>query len=129
VQPRAVLAQGSDCSRTARPIVPKAAGVCSLARFEREANATATLHHPNAVHIYDYGRAADGTFYCVMEYLPGLTLDELVTLHGVLLPERAVFLLRQLCSVLSSAHSAGLIHRDVKPGNVMVRNHGRQADS
>jgi tRNA A-37 threonylcarbamoyl transferase component Bud32 len=100
----------------------------TLARFEREANATAALHHPNAVHIYDYGRAADGTFYCVMEYLPGLTLDELVTRHGVLPPERAVFLLRQLCSVLSSAHSAGLIHRDVKPGNVMVRDYGRQAD-
>jgi serine/threonine-protein kinase len=84
--------------------------------------------HPNAVHIYDYGRAADGTFYCVMEYLPGITLDELITRHGVLPPGRAVFLLRQLCSVLSSAHSAGLIHRDIKPGNAMVRDHGRQAD-
>jgi serine/threonine-protein kinase len=100
----------------------------TLARFEREVNATAALDHPNAVHIYDYGRAADGTFYCVMEYLPGLTLDELVTRHGALPPERAVFLLRQLCSVLSSAHSAGLIHRDVKPGNVMVRDYGRQTD-
>jgi serine/threonine-protein kinase len=100
----------------------------TLARFEREANATAALDHPNAVHLYDYGRAADGTFYCVMEYLPGITLDELVSRHGVLPPERVVFLLRQLSSVLSSAHSAGLIHRDVKPGNVMVRDHGRQAD-
>jgi serine/threonine-protein kinase len=110
-------------------ILPERAGDgATLARFEREANATATLDHPNAVHLYDYGRAADGTFYCVMEYLPGVTLEELVTRHGVLPPERAVFLLRQLCSVLSSAHSAGLIHRDVKPGNVMVRDHGRQAD-
>jgi serine/threonine-protein kinase len=100
----------------------------TLARFEREVNATAALAHPNAVHIYDYGRAADGTFYCVMEYLPGITLEELVTRHGALPPQRAVFLLRQLCSVLSSAHSAGLIHRDVKPGNVMVRDHGGQAD-
>jgi serine/threonine-protein kinase len=100
----------------------------TLARFEREANATAALAHPNAVHIYDYGRAADGTFYCVMEYLSGITLEELVIRHGVLPPERAVFLLRQLCSVLTSAHSAGLIHRDVKPGNVMVRHEGRQAD-
>jgi serine/threonine-protein kinase len=63
-----------------------------------------------------------------MEYLPGITLEELVTRYGVLPPERAVFLLRQLCSVLSSAHRAGLIHRDVKPGNVMVRDCGRQAD-
>jgi serine/threonine-protein kinase len=110
-------------------IHPERAGdALTLARFEREANATAALAHPNAVHIYDYGRAADGTFYCVMEYLPGITLDELITRHGALPPERAVFLLRQLCSVLSSAHSAGLIHRDVKPGNVMVRDQGRQAD-
>jgi serine/threonine-protein kinase len=110
-------------------IHPERAGdAATLARFEREANATAALDHPNAVHIYDYGRAADGTFYCVMEYLPGITLDELITQHGILPPERAIFLLRQLCSVLSSAHSAGLIHRDVKPGNVMVRDSGKQAD-
>ncbi len=110
-------------------IRPERAGDGSaLARFEREANAAAALAHPNAVHIYDYGRAADGTFYCVMEYLPGVTLEELVSRHGALPPGRAVFLLRQLCSVLSAAHRRGLVHRDVKPGNAMVRDRGGQAD-
>jgi serine/threonine-protein kinase len=99
-----------------------------LARFEREVQATAALAHPHIVRIYDYGRADDGTFYCVMEYLPGLTLDALVRRDGPLEPGRVVFLLRQLCSALGEAHAAGLTHRDVKPGNVIVRDGGRQAD-
>ena len=102
-------------------IRPERAGdPATLARFEREVQATATLAHPNTVQIYDYGRADDGTFYCVMEYLPGLTLDQLVATHGPLPPGRAAFLLRQLCAALAEAHGIGLIHRDVKPGNAIV---------
>ena len=100
----------------------------SLARFEREVQVTAAITHPHVVHIYDYGRAEDGTFYCVMEYLRGVTLDQLVNCHGVLPPDRAVFILQQICSALAEAHAAGLTHRDVKPGNVIVRNEGRRAD-
>ena len=74
--------------------------------------------------IYDYGTAADGTFYYVMEYLPGLTLDELVRQHGPLPPNRAVYLLRQVCSALREAHAQGLIHRDLKPANLMVCERG-----
>ena len=92
----------------------------SLGRFEREVQATAGLTHPNTVEIYDYGHTEDGTFYYVMEYLSGLTLEELVGRHGPLPPGRVVFLLRQVCDALREAHDAGLIHRDVKPGNVMV---------
>ena len=58
---------------------------------------TATLSHPNTVEIYDYGRAEDGTYYYVMEYLPGLSLAELVESYGPLPPARVVYLLRQVC--------------------------------
>ena len=90
--------------------------------------ATATLTHPNTVEIYDYGHADDGTFYYVMEYLPGLTLEELVERHGPLPPGRAVHLLRQVCGALREAHAIGLIHRDIKPGNIIVCQRGGVAD-
>src|SRR5260370_34002282 len=60
-----------------------------------------------------------------MEYLPGLSLQELVLRYGALPPERAVHLLRQVCGALQEAHAAGLIHRDVKPGNVLVCQRGQ----
>jgi serine/threonine-protein kinase len=96
----------------------------SFGLFEQEVQATAGLTHPNTVEVYDYGHTEDGTFYYVMEYLSGLTLEELVTRHGPLPPGRAVFLLRQVCDALREAHGAGLVHRDVKPGNVMVCTRG-----
>jgi serine/threonine-protein kinase len=99
-----------------------------LRRFEREVRATAGLGHPNTVEIYDYGHAEDGTFYYVMEYLPGLTLDELVRRHGPLPAAYAVHVLRQLCGALRTAHGVGLIHRDIKPGNAMLRPHGTPHD-
>src|SRR5262249_10821664 len=71
-----------------------------LARFEREVQCTATLTHPNTVQIFDYGRTDDGTFYYVMEYLPGLNLEDLVRLYGPLAPARAVHFLRQMCGAL-----------------------------
>jgi tRNA A-37 threonylcarbamoyl transferase component Bud32 len=91
-----------------------------LRRFEREVQATARLRHPNTVEIYDYGVADDGTFFYVMEYLPGMSLEELVGKHGPVPPERVVYLMRQVCGALREAHAAGLVHRDIKPGNVVV---------
>jgi serine/threonine-protein kinase len=95
-----------------------------LARFEREVRATAKLTHWNTVEIYDYGHTRDGTFYYVMELLPGLSLEELVGRHGPLPPERAVHLLRQACRALGEAHAAGLIHRDIKPANIFAAKRG-----
>src|SRR2546423_6863854 len=97
-------------------------------RFEREVRLTAALAHPNTVEIYDYGRTEDGTYYYVMEYLPGLTLTELVERHGPLPPGRAVYLLRQVCGALREAHAAGLIHRDIKPSNIFAARRGGMDD-
>jgi serine/threonine-protein kinase len=96
----------------------------ALERFEREVRATARLKHWNTVQIYDYGYTDDGTFYYAMEYLPGLTLEEIVSHYGPLSPARTIYLLRQLCAALREAHGMNLVHRDIKPANVMVCERG-----
>jgi tRNA A-37 threonylcarbamoyl transferase component Bud32 len=96
----------------------------NLSRFEREVRAMARLTHWNTVEVYDYGHAADGTFYYVMEYLPGLSLQELVERYGPLPPARAVHFLRQMCAALHEAHGNDLIHRDIKPSNVIICQRG-----
>lgn len=95
-----------------------------LARFEREVRATAALSHSNTIEIYDYGRTEDGTFYYVMEYLPGKSLAQLVDEFGPLPAGRVIYLLRQTCEALHEAHSSGLIHRDIKPGNIFAAKRG-----
>ena len=99
-----------------------------LKRFEREVQATAQLRHPNTVEIYDYGVAEDGTFYYVMEYLPGLSLEDLVGRHGPQPPERVIHILRQVCGALREAHRNGLVHRDIKPSNILVFAEGSPHD-
>ena len=100
----------------------------ALESFEKEVMATAKLTHWNTVEIFDYGHTDDGTFYYVMELLPGLSLDELVRQMGPLEPARVIYLLRQICDALDEAHSVGLIHRDLKPANIFVTHRGRQFD-
>ena len=97
-------------------------------RFEREARATAALHSPHTVDIYDFGTTEDGTFYYVMELLEGFDLDTLVSTFGSLPPERTVQILIQACHSLGEAHQGGLIHRDVKPANIYVCRYGLDWD-
>ncbi|HEX3600808.1 MAG TPA: serine/threonine-protein kinase [Lacipirellulaceae bacterium] len=95
-----------------------------LARFEREVRATAKLSHWNSIDIYDYGRTADGTFYYVMEYLPGHNLGEIVAEYGPIPPARTLFLMDQVCGALAEAHGMGLVHRDIKPANIFCAYRG-----
>jgi serine/threonine-protein kinase len=99
-----------------------------LRRFEREVQATATLTHPSTVQIYDYGHSDDGTFYYVMECLPGPTIEQLVRSYGPIPPGRVVHFLLQLCGALGEAHGIGLIHRDIKPGKTMICRSGGRHD-
>jgi eukaryotic-like serine/threonine-protein kinase len=100
----------------------------AIARFEREVQSAAKLSHPNTIEIFDYGRTGDGTFYYVMEYLPGLSLADLVRQFGRLPASRAVYLARQVCKSLAEAHCQGMVHRDLKPGNIHVAIMGGECD-
>jgi hypothetical protein len=98
------------------------------ARFEREAQTTASLRSPHTIELYDFGVADDGAFYYVMELLDGFTLESLIERFGPVAPERAVHLLFQICHSLGEAHAAGLVHRDIKPSNIFVCRNGREVD-
>lgn len=105
-------------------LADKAGDPQALARFEREVQATARLTHWNTIEIYDYGRTDDGVFYYVMEYLPGLNLQQIVDQNGPLPPERVVHLLIQVCDALDEAHRRGMVHRDIKPANIFAASRG-----
>ena len=100
----------------------------ALRRFKKEVQATSQLVHPNTITIFDYGHAPDGTFYYAMEYLRGLTLDAMVTRFGQMPEPRVAHILRQVCGSLAEAHEAGLVHRDIKPQNLMLCHRGGVPD-
>jgi eukaryotic-like serine/threonine-protein kinase len=96
-------------------------------RFRREAQASASLNHPAIVAVYDTGedRTATGaTPYIVMEYVEGETLRDVLRREGQLTPERAMALSADICGALDFSHRNGIVHRDVKPGNVMITPQG-----
>jgi len=120
----------------------------AVERFRREVQLTSTLRHPNTIAIYDYGQArrlfdadevsvsqtnsvngdsldsdsldADSVFYYVMEYVDGISLQQLMDYYGPQHPARVIHLLLQICGSITEAHDAGLIHRDIKPANILL---------
>jgi eukaryotic-like serine/threonine-protein kinase len=93
-------------------------------RFRREARSAAALSHPNIVPVYDHGRTEDGEYYIVMEYLPGGTLKECIEDRGRLDPRASVEVALEVAEALEAAHERGLVHRDVKPHNILITERG-----
>src|SRR5215218_5851118 len=93
-------------------------------RFRREAQAAASLSHPGVVAVYDTG-SENGTHFIVMEYVDGRTLKDVIRAEAPLYPDRAAEICADVCAALGAAHARGLVHRDVKPANIMLMPDGR----
>src|SRR5918992_4526697 len=93
-------------------------------RFRAEARAAARLSHPNVVAVHDWGAEDDLTYYMVMEYVPGSDLRDLLVSRGCLEPLQAAEVVASICDALAAAHACGLVHRDVKPENVLIARGG-----
>ena len=89
-------------------------------RFRREARSAASLNHPNIVQVYDQGRDDDGTYYIAMEYVPGGTLEDRMAKEGPLAPGEAAGIASRVAEALGVAHGRGIVHRDIKPQNVLL---------
>jgi len=104
-----------------------AASETARARFEREARSSASLSHPKIVQVYRYGRLPDDTPYLVMRYVKGRTMEERVEAEGRLDLRTARKTLKSVASALAAAHKAGIIHRDIRPANVLWDDEGKEA--
>src|SRR5439155_22650430 len=99
-----------------------------IRRFTEEAQVNANLRSPHTVELFDFGATADETLYYAMELLDGMNLEHFVYRFGPIDPRRAVHWLLQACHSLGEAHARGLVHRDIKPGNLSVCRFGREVD-
>ena len=100
----------------------------SLKRFEREVRMAAKLSHPNTVSIYDFGMSKDGLLYCAMELVEGVNLAHLISYDPAISLDRCLWIMRQICGAIEEAHEIGLIHRDIKPQNIMICRKGQMLD-
>ncbi|HEY2600451.1 MAG TPA: serine/threonine-protein kinase, partial [Thermoleophilaceae bacterium] len=116
------LAEGSDGRVCALKVLSERASddPDAGARFKREAEYAAALAHPNIVELYEAGQTAEGTAFFAMRYVDGPDLGALIAREGALNPARALAILGQIGDALDAAHGKGLVHRDVKPGNILV---------
>ena len=98
------------------------------ARFHREVGTIAQLEHPNTIKVYDFGATPDGTLYIAMEFVAGKSLSQLLEESKVLPPERVLRIVRQIAGSLEEAHQQGVIHRDLKPDNVVLTQRAGEKD-
>ncbi|CAN0559447.1 unnamed protein product, partial [Laminaria digitata] len=94
-----------------------------MSRFEREARMVSKLRCPHTITMYDYGRTEDGQLFMSLEYVDGLTLTELIQKEGRIAPKRVAKIMKQVLMSLFEAHQLGMLHRDIKPQNIMVYEH------
>src|SRR5918994_4375079 len=99
----------------------------AIARFEREARAAASIHHPNVVDVTDFGKSPESVFFLVMEYVGGETLYQLLRREGTLDIQRTVGILSQVVAGVDAAHDEGILHRDLKPANIFIMQRKRRA--
>jgi hypothetical protein len=99
-----------------------------IARFDREVRVAARLHSPHTISIFDYGQDRRGIWYFAMELLDGLTLDKVIARFGPLSVPRTLYIWEQICQSLQEAHQQGLVHRDIKPQNIMLSCRGGSPD-
>lgn len=96
----------------------------AVVRFIREASAVRKLSHPNVVEVYDVGECGN-LHYLVMEYIPGITLKELIAKSGKMSAPKAILMMKELTSAVAAAHKNNIIHRDIKPQNVLIHKNGQ----
>ena len=92
----------------------------AIARFNREATNAARINHPNVCAIYDFGETPDGLIYLAMEFIEGQSLSDVLEQEGALAPRRAAAIFQQCGDALQAAHDLGIVHRDIKPDNIMI---------
>jgi serine/threonine-protein kinase len=112
--------------KTLHPHLSKDSNV--LKRFHRECGTVAQLEHPNTIKVYDFGSTPDGTLYIAMEFVAGRPLSDVLQTEGKLSPERVIQIMRQICGALDEAHQMGVVHRDLKPDNIILTQRAGEQD-